>query len=278
MLSAKQFLAANGLETRPDRIKLVRHVDTPRRTLQELIRGDDFDYYQSIQVASAAPFADCDVLLSFLGTSGNRAVFWAAYDVVGVADFDDADYEELATRLPESADDRSKIKYELAERVEFRELRNRLVVSWRSPRNWHQFKDVDLYELRPAHRTLDFPGYENVILTWAEMQQIFGQPDAHKDWRIALSANAGIYRIVDLESGMIYIGSAYGSEGLWGRWRSYAQSGHGGNRRLMSLDPTRFQWSVVRTVSTSLSAAEVIRIESMEKRKHGSRSVGLNAN
>jgi len=41
-------------------------------------------------------------------------------------------------------------------------------------------------------------------------------------------------------TGKLYVGSAYGDSGVWGRWREYARSGHGGNlhlRRLVQRDP-----------------------------------------
>jgi hypothetical protein len=94
--------------------------------------------------------------------------------------------------------------------------------------------------------------------------------------KTALSASAGIYRIVDLSSGKIYIGAAYGAESLWGRWSDYAKTGHGNNQLLKNLDPNDFQWSIIRTLSGSMSAKEIIRVEKTEMRKHGSKAIGLN--
>lgn len=111
-----------------------------------------------------------------------------------------------------------------------------------------------------------------------ELKAIFADSRAHRDWQAALKANAGIYRIVDLSDGKIYIGSAYGSGGLWARWQTYAKTGHGGNKLLKERDPQNFQWSIVRTLSTTMSPRDVIRIEAREKAKHGSRAIGLNGN
>lgn len=112
--------------------------------------------------------------------------------------------------------------------------------------------------------------------TKADLKQL---PDwlaaAHQDGQTRIKYQL---RIVDLSDGKIYIGSAYGSGGLWGRWLNYAQTGHGGNKLLRDRDPTKFQWSIVRTVSTTLSPRDVIRIEGHEKAKHGSRAIGLNGN
>jgi hypothetical protein len=60
--------------------------------------------------------------------------------------------------------------------------------------------------------------------------------------------------------------------------KEFAKTGHGGKIHLRGRDPMNFQWSIVRTVSTAMSERDVIRIESLEKEKHGSRAVGLNGN
>ena len=48
-------------------------------------------------------------------------------------------------------------------------------------------------------------------------------------WETSLSANAGVYRIIDKSDYSTYIGSAYGKDGIWGRWSNYAKTGHGTN-------------------------------------------------
>lgn len=81
---------------------------------------------------------------------------------------------------------------------------------------------------------------------------------------------------MDHKSGKTYVGAAYGTENLWGRWENYANTGHGGNKLLKGLDPSQFQWSIIRTLSGSMSSKEVIRVEKIEMRKHGSKAIGLN--
>lgn len=55
-----------------------------------------------------------------------------------------------------------------------------------------------------------------------------------------LSSVAGIYTILDRETGKLYVGKAnayggIGKGGIWGRWESYAKTGHGGNKQLIEL-------------------------------------------
>lgn len=173
-------------------------------------------------------------------------------------------------------DGKSRIWYELAELSEFSPLRGRLIAQWTSTRGWYQTKDLLVEELLPLGDVLRFPGYQDVVLTWKELRSIITTPRLHREWKSALSATAGIYRIVDHSSGRIYIGAAYGSEGIWGRWRDYAKTGHGGNKLLLDLNPEAFQWSIVRTLSGSMSQREIVGVERVEMRKHGSTAIGLN--
>jgi len=199
--------------------------------------------------------------------------------VLGYRDFSKKDLKQLPEWLAQAHEDgQPRIKYELRELEAYRPYRERLIVQWKSTRGWHQRKDLEIYELLPASVVELFPGYQEVLLSFDALKKIFADDRAHRDWKAALRANAGIYRIVDLSTGEIYIGSAYGRDGIWGRWQNYAKTGHGGNKLLRGRDPNNFQWSIVRTVSTTMSPHDVIRIEGHEKDKHGSRAIGLNGN
>ena len=45
----------------------------------------------------------------------------------------------------------------------------------------------------------------------------------------------GVYLITDTKTGKRYVGQASGGQGIWSRWREYAESGHGGNKELKRL-------------------------------------------
>lgn len=279
MLTVKQLFTADGLDLAEDQIKLVRHVDHLNRSIQRIVAEEHFEFYQQEQSPKIRPFHNCEVILSFIGIEGNKAEFCGAYQVLGHGPFTKADLKKLPDWLAEAhKDGQPRIKYQLRELEAYRPYRGRLIVQWKSTRGWHQKKDLDIYELLPATVATLFPGYQEVLLDFDALKAIFADPRAHRDWQAALKANAGIYRIVDLSDGKIYIGSAYGSGGIWSRWLNYAKTGHGGNKLLKGRDPENFQWSIVRTVSTTLSPRDVIRIEGHEKAKHGSRAAGLNGN
>lgn len=279
MLTVKQYLIASGLNVDIDRIKLVKHVDHVGRSIRKIIADGDFDIYQAEQSKDKKVFHNCDVIISFLALENNLVEFIGVYAVKGYRDFTKKDLNKMPAYMREPhKNGKIRLFYELEELKEFQSLKHRLIVQWKSTRGWVQGKDLDIYELLPPVKVTLFPGYQDVLLSYQDLQHIYENPRAHKDWKAALEANAGIYRIVDMSSGEIYIGSAYGSEGLWGRWSNYAKNGHGGNKLLKPRDPNNFQWSVVRTVSRSMSERDVIKIECLEKLKHGSRVHGLNDN
>jgi hypothetical protein len=277
MLTIKQLLTAYGLKNDHEQIKLVRHSDHDGRSIRRIMGDGFFDTYQSEQDAAIKPFHKCEVILSFIGIEGNQAEFIGAYEVVKCRAFRPTDFAGAPDYLKHLPGLEEKlIWYELKELVEFIPLRGRLIVQWVSTRGWFQTKDLDVYELLPPGNQIRFPGYQDIVLTWGELKDIIATPRLHRDWKTALSASAGIYRIVDHSTGMTYIGAAYGTESLWGRWSDYAKTGHGGNQKLKGLDPNQFQWSIVRTLSGSMSAKEIIRVEKTEMRKHGSKAIGLN--
>lgn len=92
----------------------------------------------------------------------------------------------------------------------------------------------------------------------------------------------GVYLILAEKSGDQYVGSAYGANGIWGRWSAYAKVGHGGNtklRELMSdgLDyPKNFRFSVLQILPRTMAKNEVIKRQTLYKKKLGSRATGLN--
>ncbi len=279
MLSVKQLLAANGLEIPSDQIKLVRHVDHLGRSIQHMIDNGWFDAYQAEQRPSVRPFHNCQAIASFVGVENNKAAFHGVYRVNGCRPLTSADVARLPAYVANAIKDgKPRIWYELEELTAFSSYRGRLVVQWGSTRGWWQHRNLPIYEILPPVVAKPFPGYQDVLLSWTDLRVIYEDPRAHRDWKAALRANAGIYRIVDQSTGEMYIGSAWGKHGLWGRWETYAKTGHGHNKLLKHRDPEEFQWSIVRTVSTAMSPGDVIQIEQREKQKHGSRAHGLNGN
>ncbi len=78
-----------------------------------------------------------------------------------------------------------------------------------------------------------FIGYEDIDLHFSIIDGIIR--NQKQDWRAALQRIKGVYLIIDTNTGKKYVGSAYGEDGVWGRWAVYMLSGHGGNVELKAL-------------------------------------------
>jgi len=142
----------------------------------------------------------------------------------------------------------------------------------------------EVVEVLPAGYVHEFPGYENVILDFTDLKQLVANPAANRVWHRLLGEVSGIYLIVDRYTGKQYVGSAYGKQGILGRWTQYASTGHGGNQQLKALlakDPgyaNHFQFSILAVLPLTTQKTDAFRMETLFKRKLGSRSFGLNSN
>lgn len=97
-------------------------------------------------------------------------------------------------------------------------------------------KDFIVEEIwgKEVHRTVSqFTDYDSVELSFDELQEVI--EGHYSDYYKALSSVKGIYMIIDGNTGKLYVGSAYGEDGIWGRWKSYANTFHGGNCELEML-------------------------------------------
>ncbi len=79
----------------------------------------------------------------------------------------------------------------------------------------------------------DFPGSNNIHIEFIKLKHIFHINKS--DWKATLEHIDGIYLITDTKNGKKYVGSAYGGEGIWSRWKNYIDNGHGGNQCLKGL-------------------------------------------
>jgi len=117
-----------------------------------------------------------------------------------------------------------------------------------------------------------------LIIHYYDLKKLSGGAKSNTTWMNALSSVNGIYLIRDKSSGKLYVGSAYGEDGIYGRWLHYAHSGDGGNKELKGLDPNQFEFSILEIIPPTSSPEEVIHRENRWKEKLGTRVFGLNAN
>lgn len=160
------------------------------------------------------------------------------------------------------------------------DLRNRLVIGWRSPRTWRinattaaGYPVMEIADAQPVR----FPGFDALTLDYPQLQAVLRE-HRYASWRTALSAVIGIYLITDTRDGRHYVGKADGAENLLQRWAAYAANGHGGNVELRGLNPSSFRLSVLRVFDPATPTGEINVAESHFKRALDSRRHGLNRN
>lgn len=265
----------------PSKTKLVRHsnVEIPvYETFKNNI--ERLENYQSFQTNKK--FGKASHIASFAPGHGTSALFLGIWDITGCTEnsgFGEK-HRQLLERhsLPPDWFDGSSY-YHLHKNPAMNDLSERLVIEWGgSTVSWVQNKDKPVIELRRANSIEDFVSYDNVQISYQDLATLSNNKSANIDWVNALSAVNGVYLIKDNSTGKLYVGSAYGEAGIWGRWMTYTLNGHGGNVDLVSLDPQFFEFSILEIVSGTTSESEVIHRENRWKEKLGSRKFGLNQN
>lgn len=196
-----------------------------------------------------------------------------------------------------SKDRRGKdcIHYKVALFDQGASLIGRLVIHWvkdarakgRKPES--MLSDMRVAEILPEiYAGEDFPGYANINHSYATLEKLW--LDSKPDWVSALTHCQGVYLITDIKTGLRYVGSAYGEEGIWSRWGNYFRTGgHAHNKLLKKLlagktngaDYARknFQISLLEQASSRDSEQHVIQREGYWKEvllTHG--KFGLNEN
>ena len=97
-------------------------------------------------------------------------------------------------------------------------------------------------------------------------------------WQAKLSQWRGVYHIYDTARRAGYVGSAYGADNILGRWRCYAETGHGGNKGLQESRPEDLRFSILQRTSPDLEAADIVALENGWKTRLMTRQYGLNEN
>ncbi len=263
------------------KVKMMRHQDR-RYDVENLFRNGYLEAYQSVQ---GGDYLNADYLIAFMGRESTKACFAAIWKVLGKRDTPNPDY---GRNFPyaDFFEDAGNIHYELEPVQGYDDLIGRLVIEWgAATRAWHQWlSEKAVIEILPKGQVKPFPGYLDFVLTFDEMSQMIKHPDANRVWHQMLSGVAGVYLVLDTRTGQQYVGSAYGKDGILGRWKNYAATAHGGNidlktmRKDNRLRKEDLSFTILRTLPTTLTQKEVIAAEQLYKLKLGSRAHGLNLN
>jgi hypothetical protein len=255
-------------------------------------RPEVFNAYQQTQGArlekTMARMAGVGHVASFIGHHPGKALFVGLYSIDGARPltFDEfwrvpayVEMKEHGLKGWTKEDGRTEVLwFDLTPREVYAHWKGKLTVGWPPPeRSWwrraHRNEFPVLAILEDSELDAAMPDWDRIDLRWQELSAL----PAH--WRRVLSQWRAIYYIFDTSDGRGYVGSAYGSDNLLGRWRNYAANGHGENRLLRGRDPKSFRFSILQRVSPDTEAAEVVRLEaSWKDRLHTRSPWGLNDN
>lgn len=154
--------------------------------------------------------------------------------------------------------------------------------------------ELEVEQILPE--TLDqidsFPGYKNVSVSYSELKN---KLDKSKEWQTALKCRKGVYVISDQQTGKLYVGSAYGKNGIYGRWKTYIESGFDKNEQEngkypnkglqeivknegMSYIQKNFHYAILETFTDDVADEYIIQRESYWKNVLLSRKFGYNEN
>ena len=212
---------------------------------------------------------DCEHLIGLIDMGQGDWLFAGVYKVLDCKPRTDGGFKYSTMLLPG--------QNEMIGRVIVHHKRTRQSYIWYRPEI-----AFPIVEIRREKLTIgEFPGYNAVALSHSSLKIITEQKIA--SWHGALANIKGIYLITDTTSGKHYVGKASGDQGIWQRWCSYAQNGHGGNVELKRVlkshgdDHMRhFQYSILEIADTHASDGDILVRESYWINALRSRDFGLN--
>lgn len=143
-------------------------------------------------------------------------------------------------RVTSTTNEPQSFAYQIERVARFEPFVGRMKVILPNPGRSRAFRLENLYskilvdEILPAPYSGEaFCGFDRIHLTFAELETLM--VSQRPDWKTALEHAKGIYLITDSSNGKKYVGSAYGSAGIWSRWSNYVATGHGGNLGLREV-------------------------------------------
>ena len=281
----------NQIDLDPAETLIVRHAPIEKslnRVLPWLVieRPDLWLAYQRIQWETLEKaMTKGRYIASFIGQEPIVATFaglyeigeWEALDLEGYRAFPGNQELEglgMSGRTEEQGD---CLAFDLEPLDLYTEWVGRLTIEWPKPhQQWWRWAGRGKFPVATIEAESRFvrglPDWKNLVLSWNELQTLPGS------WQAALGQWRGIYFIYDTVRTAGYVGSAYGSDNILGRWMNYAKTGHGGNRQLRKGNPSNLVFSILQRTSPDLEAGDVVALETSWKERLHTREFGLNMN
>ena len=138
------------------------------------------------------------------------------------------------------------------------------------------------FELFPDIASEKFNGYQNVSIVYKNLKIALNDPT----WIGALKNVKAIYAITDISNGKLYIGSACGNGGLFGRWSDYINNLTGGNQEFEDIKKINgedyikknFKYSIVEIFDTKTKQEYILERENYWKNVFETKKFGMNKN
>jgi hypothetical protein len=186
-LTFAAILASEGLD--PAEALVIRHAYVREHEDGTVgIHGDSSDAeilaYTSVQSANTRTFpaAPPRIWIVFRPEGGDRARLWSV-----LVNYGETDHDGL------------RRTFHLEHSELMADLRNRLVIQWRSPRTWRinattaaAYPVMEIADSEPVR----FPGFDALTLDYPQLQAVIRE-HRYAAWRTALSSVIGIYLITD---------------------------------------------------------------------------------
>jgi hypothetical protein len=291
-MNLNDLLTGNGID--PKHVLVLRHRPHEpelRKVLPWLVaeRPDLFNAYQSTQAERVeGAMARAAHVAAFIGHQPGKALFVGIYSVKGSKRITRNQFwqkrafvelKKLGMKgFTKDAPRSWCLWFHLKVSDFYADWKGKLVIGWPGKEvGWWRWADRNKFPILAIHdeSALDaaMPAWDAISVTWEELSVLPTR------WKSALSQWRGIYYIFDSSDGKGYVGAAYGSDNILGRWLGYAKRGHGGNRLLRQREPRNFRFTIMQRVSPDMEAADVIRVEaSWKERLHTRAPLGLNDN
>ena len=148
------------------------------------------------------------------------------------------------------------------------------------------YEEVKVVEiLADDYQAISFSGLDNVHLTFHDLKLILNG-EKYADYRNALLSVKGVYCLTDTKTGKLYIGSAYGENGLAQRWSDYINTKTGGNDGLIDLYrkagesyfEENFEFTLIEYFGMSADTDKIIERETYWKNAFATKTHGYNRN
>jgi len=186
----------------------------------------------------------------------------------------------------------SGIHYTAEEIIEFSQYFGRVIIKYHNTvqqmvRNAKEIiNNLEVLEiLSTQYEGTDFPGYENVCLSFKDLEVIIQRQK--KDWVSTLKNQKGIYLLTDTQTGKLYVGSATSDKGMvLQRWGNYIEDGTGGDVELIELKKKEgfdyiknyFQFSLLENYNRNTPDDYILDREKWWKEVLWSKKFGYNGN